>query len=107
MRLWSAATEQYEFDAAEMELLLAACRLVDQLDRLTVALAAAEPMVAGSTGQPRAHPLFDEVRKHSETLAKVVGALAFPKDGKARSSSELGQAAALARWKQTGTKRGA
>ncbi len=104
-RLRDAAQAHFSFDAAEAELLRTACRLVDQLDRLTEALDGADIMVQGSTGQPRPNPLFEEMRKHSETLAKVVAALGLPKDTAARSPSELGEHAAMERWRKTGTRR--
>lgn len=78
-RLWRAAVAEYEFDAAEVELLRTACRTVDELARIETALSEAGSLtVKGSTGQPRAHPLLEEARRHRAVLARLVAALDLP-----------------------------
>jgi len=104
LRLWNAVVDEFVFDPGESELLRTTCHSLDELEALEAALAESPPMVTGSQGQPRPNPLLDEVRKHRETLSRLLSMLALPRDA-ARSLSELGSAAALARWKKTGTRR--
>ena len=65
----------FELSAGEAAVLGEACRTVDELGRLAEAMPDAELIVEGSTGQPRGNPLLDEVRKHRETLARLLSAL--------------------------------
>lgn len=102
-RLWSAAVAEFEFNAAEREVLRTTCCLLDELDVIEKALAKCTPLVSGSKGQPVPNGLYDEARKHRDTLARLVAALNLPREA-ARSSSELGQVAAMARWKRSGTR---
>ena len=67
--LWERVAAEFEPSAFEAAILVEACRSVDELR------AAASVVVAGSTGQPRAHPLLDEVRRHRETLARLLTVL--------------------------------
>ena len=78
--LWRAVHDAYELEPAEPALLLAACRTVDELDRLTTELATAPLTVVGSTGQPRANPLLAEVRQHRQILAVLLAQLEVPVD---------------------------
>ena len=73
--LWRKTSAVYELSPAEARILAEACRTADELDRMRDELAQGSPLVKGSTGQPRANPMFDEVRKHRETLARLLTAL--------------------------------
>jgi hypothetical protein len=104
--LWRAVHDAYTPDPGDEEVLLEAGRTVDELARLERALDDEPSIVSsGSRGQPVAHPLLDEVRRHRATLAALVGALSIPADDSraARpSTSELAQRAALHRWDRRG-----
>lgn len=106
--LWADVLAVYVLDPAELAMLREACRLVDELERLVVALRDAEVTAAGSTGQVRAHPLLDEVRKHRAAFAAALAALRLPVDGERvgrATASERGSAAARARWAPTAIER--
>ena len=74
--LWERVAADFEPSAFEAAILSEACRTVDELQSIRDELrAAVSVVVAGSTGQPRAHPLLDEVRRHRETLARLLTVL--------------------------------
>jgi hypothetical protein len=74
--LWQRVAAEFEPSAFEAAILTEACRTVDELQSIRDELRAAETIVVvGSTGQPRAHPLLDEVRRHRETLARLLTVL--------------------------------
>lgn len=79
-RLWRGAVRELVFRPDELAVLEHACRTVDELAALQAALADAEPMVAGSMGQPRPHPLYQEVRAHRDTLRRLLAQLDVPDD---------------------------
>ena len=62
-----------------------------------------ELTTTGSMGQPKAHPLLNEVRRHREILNRLCGALALPGNGEVvgmRPASRQAQAAVNARWQR-------
>jgi hypothetical protein len=78
-RAWRAATDEFVFSGPELEVLRTLCRLLDELARVETAIAETDSLiVAGSTGQPKAHPLLEEARRHRATLARLVAALGLP-----------------------------
>src|SRR5215217_4265082 len=80
-RLWDAVVGPYILTPAEMLILREACRTADELDRLEKALRELNDLVvSGSTGQPRAHPLLEEVRAHRVLVDKLVNSLNLPDD---------------------------
>jgi hypothetical protein len=101
-RLWAAVATKYVLTPAELEMLGQACRTADELDRLERAVRQlSELTVRGSTGQPKAHPLLEEVRRHRVLLERLTGALCLPNEDEAagRSPSQKhGQKAINARW---------
>jgi hypothetical protein len=100
-KLWREITTEFDLTHAELALLREACRLVDELQTIRFALLKADATVSGSTGQVRPNPLFDEARKHRESLAKTLGALALPDEEQEKGmtpTQKRAKAAADARW---------
>ena len=101
--LWRSITATYELRADELRLLTEACRTVDELERLRAALADAEPVVAGSKGQVRPHPLIAEIRAHRLALRGLLASIGIEDadaeagDGEAQRSA-AGRALARQRW---------
>src|SRR5215204_3512790 len=87
---------------AELEMLGQACRTRDELDRLERAVRALpELTTTGSTGQPKVHPLLEEVRRHRLLLERLTTALNLPDDGQligARGPTRHARKAARSRW---------
>jgi hypothetical protein len=102
-RLWLSVAERYVLTAAEVEMLGQACRTADELDRLECAVRQLSDLtVVGSTGQPRAHPLLEEVRRHRLLLERLTGALNLPDEDEEvglRPGQKHGRRAIQARWK--------
>jgi hypothetical protein len=99
--LWRNVGRTYALDPAETALLHELCRTVDELDALTAAMDDQSPVVAGSQGQPRPHPLLAEIRQHRKVAESLAVALALPVDGETigRRRSVNARAAAQARWR--------
>ena len=77
LELWNAIAGQVAgdglvLDTRELRVLRDACRTADDVEVIEAALAAGEPMVLGSTGQPRVNPLFDESRKGRALIATLL-----------------------------------
>lgn len=99
-RLWRETLDAYDLDPAELELLTAACRCLDELATIEEGLATGPVLVTGSTGQPVAHPLLSEARAHRKLLESLLRALALPVEGESvgRVRSPAARDAARARW---------
>lgn len=100
--LWSDVLSVYVLQPHELRLLAVACRLADETEILEAALSDSEPVVAGSMGQPRANPLYAEIRAHRLSFLRTVGALALPdpKGGVVKSPAQLQSVgAANSRWR--------
>ncbi|MGH9122034.1 MAG: hypothetical protein ACRDYC_08815 [Acidimicrobiales bacterium] len=98
---WRKVTTDFELDHDGLALLEQAARTLDELERLQAAVAGAELLVEGSSGQPRPHPLLAEVRAHRATLGKLLTALALPDEEDVTpltATQERAQKAARARW---------
>jgi hypothetical protein len=95
--LWAMVTDAFRLDPAEMAVLRQLCRTVDELDRLDEALRDAHMMVKGSTGQPAANPLLEQVRAHRKVLESLCRSLALPVDGEVTGSVRHPQQAGAAR----------
>jgi hypothetical protein len=102
-RLWLSVIGRYVLTAAEVEMLGQACRTADELDRLECAVRQlSELTVRGSTGQPKAHPLLEEVRRHRVLLERLTGALCLPDEDEEvglRPGQKHGKRAIEARWR--------
>ena len=103
-RLWSAVADVYVLNPAEVSMLEQACRTADELDRLERAVRVLpELVVQGSMGQPKPHPLLEEVRRHRVLLERLTASLALPDDDEGRGrtpSQKHAQKAANARWNE-------
>lgn len=105
---------QWRLRPDELELLAAAARTIDELRRLEEALDNASPVVAGSRGQTRAHPLVREVRDHRLALKQLLGATgigiaeasAEGSDDFGLARSDAGRKLAQQRWGRGGRRRG-
>jgi phage terminase small subunit len=76
--LWREVVTRYELTPSDIQVLRELCCATDELSKLTAAMAHAPMMVAGSRGQPRPHPLLQEVRAHRENMARLAKLLALP-----------------------------
>ena len=99
---WASTLEAYELSASETPLLLEACRTLDNLDALDVAIREHGAMVTGSMGQPVVNAALTEARGQRVILHRLLAALALPDvDGKTvgNARSAAAQAANASRWK--------
>lgn len=78
--LWRSVIETCEPNPTELAILHELCFVLDEIDVLRTVLARSEPVVTGSTGQPRANPLYAELRRHRELADRLARTLAFPSD---------------------------
>jgi hypothetical protein len=102
MRLWDVVTTAYVLTPTELSVLAEACRTADECDRLEAAVRdLPELVVPGSTGQPKVHPLLEEVRRHRLLLERLTAALNLPDQDQQvglRAGSRHAKKAALGRW---------
>lgn len=104
-RLWASVHSDYELSSAETALLREACRATDELEILRQALLDSEVVSTGSMGQPVVNRLFDEIRKHRDSLAKTITAMNLPGDDDEEETaasirSEKASKAAKAKWQK-------
>ncbi len=78
--LWRATVKVYDLRPDEVPLLGEMCRTLDRLAAIRDALVTAPLIVAGSTGQDRAHPLLAEERAAQLVYAKLQAQLGLPDD---------------------------
>ncbi|MGW0169193.1 hypothetical protein ACWDWT_29070 [Streptomyces sp. NPDC003343] len=101
LALWTEVVSEFELAPAELALLTQACRTVDELEDISAALANGPAVVHGSTGQPKASPLFAEARAHRVVLAKLLEQMALPdadeEEGKTPNQLRASKAASV-RW---------
>jgi hypothetical protein len=102
MRLWEAVTTPYVLTPSELSVLAEACRTADECDRLEAAVRELpELVVPGSTGQPKVHPLLEEVRRHRLLLERLTAALNLPDQDQQvglRAGARHARTAARSRW---------
>jgi hypothetical protein len=106
--LWLAivqhcADDGMELDARERRYLLDACSQADQLERVELALAKADVMVIGSTGQPVPNGLLGEATRARAAIGSLLARLDIGDDAGAgrgsgsRTTSTAARHAALVR----------
>lgn len=107
VKLWKAVHTEFDPNAVELQLLYELCRTTDELDRMSRAVALESPVVPGSKGQPRAHPLLTEIRQHRRLVDQLVVALGMPLEDETvgRRRSAAAKQSADARWRKSGPRR--
>jgi hypothetical protein len=102
--LWRDVMAEYGLAPHERAILTQCCRCVDRLDAIETELSGATLTVAGSTGQPRAHPLLAEWRMQARVLESLSRALSIPLPGEdvGRRRSPSAREAAVQRWARDG-----
>ncbi len=102
--LWRAVHAEFGLAPHERAILVQCCRVVDRLDVIEAELAGVPLTVAGSTGQPKAHPLLAEWRAQARVLESLSRALSIPLPDEAvgRRRSPSAREAAIARWGRGG-----
>lgn len=68
----------YELDERDAPVLLEVCRTLDEIDSLSVVVAAEGVMSTGSAGQPVEHPAMAGLRAHRATLDRLLVRLGLP-----------------------------
>jgi hypothetical protein len=82
-RLWESVTSKYVCTPGELVLLEEACCCADELARLkraVRALRSSELVVAGSTGQLKTHPLFDQILRCRSVQIELMRQLSLPRE---------------------------
>lgn len=101
-QLWTEVIGKYILTPAEVQVLVQACYTADELSRLEAAVRSLEEFVVkGHAGQPRAHPLLNEIRAHRVLLERLTAGLNLPDDDQEtglRASGRHAQRASRARW---------
>jgi hypothetical protein len=102
--LWRDIMAEFGLAPHERAILVQCCRVVDRLDAIEAELSGAALTVAGSTGQPKAHPLLAEWRLQARVLESLSRALSIPLDGEdvGRRRSPSAREAAVQRWSRDG-----
>jgi len=103
---WATVAGSYVLAVAEVELLTEVCRSLDDVEALHRTVAAEGRTVAGSRGQPRAHPALAELRATRVVLGRLLAQLELPDvDGESLPSpvQARGRRAARERWDHRGT----
>ena len=102
--LWKSVNEDYELGSHELALLREACRATDELDILRTALLDSEVVAVGSTGQPVVNKIFEEIRRHRDSLTKTIAAMNLPEDEEEEkppvNRAQQASNAARARWQK-------
>ena len=103
LALWRAVLPKYVLEPLELVTLVQAARLSDLVAALDAAVLADGPIVAGSKGQPVAHPAISAASAARRELARLIRDLDLPDDddgGEPRSLRDRSQQqrAADTRW---------
>jgi hypothetical protein len=102
--LWREVNREFGLAPHETAILTQVCLVIDRLDQIEAELSGAPLCVAGSTGQPRAHPLLAEWRMQARVLESLSRALSIPLPGEdvGRRRSPSAREAAVQRWSRDG-----
>jgi hypothetical protein len=91
--LYRAVRREWQLRPDEHALLIEACRTIDELEAIERALRKASPVVTGSRGQARAHPLLSAAREHRLALRLLLASLGI-EDAEADAGRARGDASA-------------
>lgn len=75
---WQHATDAFELDQHEQELLVQACRLLDRADQLQAEIADHGLMVTSARGDRRPNPAVAEERQVSLAIGRLLAQLEIP-----------------------------
>lgn len=98
---WRKTLTEFELEEMELTLLREACRTLDEIDLLRKSLDSDKVITKGSTGQPAVNKIFDELRKHRESLVRILAVLPIAEEEERPASSDASRRAshaANARW---------
>jgi P27 family predicted phage terminase small subunit len=96
--LWRRIVAEYDLAPAELEVLGEACKVANVCDDLAAVLERDGLTVAGSKGQPRAHPALVELRGQRGQLAQLLAQLRLPGEALETAQSARARKAATSRW---------
>jgi hypothetical protein len=106
-RLWKTLTDEHEFRPDELAVLEEVCFALDELAAMRAQVVEDGPVVKGSRGQVREHPLAAGIRAHRALLGRLLKQLGIPdppdeepRDGRAESRSRRASKAAQSRWRR-------
>jgi hypothetical protein len=77
-KLWRSIVEDYELDQHELALLAVACRTVDRLEDLALALVGAPLTMTNSKGDAVSNPSLIEQRMQAVALTRLIASLRLP-----------------------------
>ena len=98
--LWTRLAAVYEFDPAETQLLVMACRQADDLTQLETAIKRDGVHVTGSMGQKVLNPALAEARLARAAISRLLGQLDLPnpEEKPQTAASRRASKAANTRW---------
>ena len=102
-RFWNRTVAAYALTDAERELLVEACRALDECDALAAVIAEEGFSATGSQGQQRVHPAVTELRQLRLVVGRLLAQLALPEDdedGVPSPATLRGRHAAETRWRR-------
>lgn len=95
---------EYQLKIDELVVLKAACKTLDDIERLEKALVGQPLVMPGVAGQDRVHPLLVEIRGMRSLAASLFKQLRLPEPGESSvSRSAQARTAAQARWAKPGS----
>jgi hypothetical protein len=102
--LWLEVQRRFELDPIEEQLLRELCRAVDRADVIAAQLDSAQLVVAGSTGQPRVHPLLGALQAQEKLIDRLCTSLGVSAPGTAGEGRPRGHPskAQRVRWARAG-----
>jgi len=98
-RFWRRQVKDFQFGAAELELLTEICRTLDICETLDGIVRAEGATALGHKGQPTSHPAARELRQQRLALGRLIAQLDLPEEEDIPSPASIrGRKAAKSRW---------